>query len=382
MLFLRVALAIVLVVALAPVCLAQSMMQTNDYSVKPFNFEVTEAIGSGVLAQAVSSQAVSSQAVSSQASFQSKAKSSHGHLGLSLGKGGGKSSGKGGGKGYCYDYTLRLTSLLMDRDRANGAVLLDTASGNARVLAPDTGINAGARVNLIRNQGGGQARELVFTGLFSDNGLEFGIVHDDHVLPTMPQISILDDGVTLSNYQSSFLSVEYNHRNRRSDRLTTLWGFRWINLDEDYNYTIIAPGGPQVIAGRTEAMNNLFGFQLGTEGVIFQRGCLRIEGGIRAGAYWNMSEHDSAFAAVPFPGVAIVTDEGNDIAFQSEIEFTGVYQLNELWWARIGYQFMWLEGVALGPDQVCAMNLATMSGIDTAGSPFYHGTLFQLERRW
>ncbi len=224
--------------------------------------------------------------------------------------------------------------------------------------------------------------EMAFTGMFSGSSLEFGVVDDDHVIPTIAPITILGDGVMLSEYRSTFISMEYNFRRRRSENLTTLWGFRWINLDEDYDYTVIAPGGPQVLAGLTEAHNNMFGLQVGAEALIYESDCLRLEGGIRAGAYWNMAAHDSALAGVPAPGVAVVVDYADEMAFHGEVEFTGVYQLTDLWWGRLGYQFMWMEGVALAPDQISAMNLATMNGIDLEGSPFYHGALAQLERRW
>lgn len=352
-------------------CTATSFGQlaVNDQWVQPIRFEVTEAIGTGV----------QPNPLPAEAHFAGHSTLGHDH-GSKLG-----AAQKDGGKGkaaYPYTYTTRLGMLFMDRDNHNRGWLTDTAAG-ADIYASNMGPAIGFKTNVIRHNVGAYDRELGFIGLFSDSGLNFNVIDDDFNVNTTPAIGIAGDGVALNNYKSSLLGVEYNLRNRYDNGMTALAGFRWISLDEDFLYNITVPGaGPQIIGGLTETTNNLFGLQVGLEGVILSRGCMQLEGGMKAGGYWNMAEHTTSMAGVPAPGLEIIDVDEDKFAFEGEVEFAGVCQLTDVWNLRIGYQFLWLEGVALAPDQISAINLITNSGIDTSGSPFYHGALVQLEGQW
>jgi hypothetical protein len=49
----------------------------------------------------------------------------------------------------------------------------------------------------------------------------------------------------------------------------------------------------------------------------------------------------------------------------------------------LGYNLIWIEGVALAPDQLDFTNTTTSgSGIDTDGGVFLHGVNAGLEARW
>ncbi len=58
----------------------------------------------------------------------------------------------------------------------------------------------------------------------------------------------------------------------------------------------------------------------------------------------------------------------------------GLYQLNDYWWVRGGYQLLWIEGAALASDQVAVSDpFHGHAAIDTNGSPFFHGAIIGLE---
>jgi hypothetical protein len=71
------------------------------------------------------------------------------------------------------------------------------------------------------------------------------------------------------------------------------------------------------------------------------------------------------------------------VAFVGDLNLTAIYQINSVWGARLGYNVIFIEGVALAPDQLDFTNTPSSgSGIDTDGSVFLHGINAGLEARW
>jgi hypothetical protein len=72
-----------------------------------------------------------------------------------------------------------------------------------------------------------------------------------------------------------------------------------------------------------------------------------------------------------------------DTAFVGELALTGSYVINDRWSARAGYQVLWVDGVALAPDQIAVSNVATgASTLDVGGDPIYHGFTLAAEYVW
>ena len=70
-------------------------------------------------------------------------------------------------------------------------------------------------------------------------------------------------------------------------------------------------------------------------------------------------------------------------AFVGELGLTGAYAINDRWTVRGGYQAIWVDGVALAPDQIAASNVATGAAtLDTSGHPIYHGFTLAAELGW
>ena len=76
-----------------------------------------------------------------------------------------------------------------------------------------------------------------------------------------------------------------------------------------------------------------------------------------------------------------LTDTG--VGFLGDLNYTVTRRLNDTWCLRLGYNMIWLSGVALAPDQWDFTNTAT-SGTTLVGGGglFLHGVNLGLESRW
>ena len=75
--------------------------------------------------------------------------------------------------------------------------------------------------------------------------------------------------------------------------------------------------------------------------------------------------------------------DDTDVAFVGDLNFTVIWQFCELWGLRAGYNLIWLEGVALAPDQLDFSNTPDSGRkLDSDGGVFLHGVNLGLESRW
>ena len=79
--------------------------------------------------------------------------------------------------------------------------------------------------------------------------------------------------------------------------------------------------------------------------------------------------------------VVSAAETADRAAFLGELAFTANYCLTDNLTARLGYDLMWIEVVALASDQVPATNFFTGAGIAPDGGAFYHGGFVGLEYR-
>jgi hypothetical protein len=224
--------------------------------------------------------------------------------------------------------------------------------------------------------------------------------------------------VWISDYSSRFHSVEADLRLRHrpdKDRLvmapdgtwtrqytssyvpSLLLGMRYVNLSEDYFFrsrSLAENITEEEFTGNydIETNNDLVGPQLGAE-LINQRE--RWYWGFRgkAGAFVNFAEQFTAaqFNDLRAPGPDAPGDPSIDIAprdehatraneaFFGEVSVMAAYHFTPNFTARASYDFMWLAGVALAPDQLTFTETARLA-LD--GTIFYQGLSVGLEIVW
>jgi hypothetical protein len=164
-------------------------------------------------------------------------------------------------------------------------------------------------------------------------------------------------------------------------------GLRYISLNEHLNIAgerDVNHPEPERGAYDLRTMNNLYGMQFGAR---LRRcyGRLGYEAGAKAGIYGNDAQQRQTLVDFPqyFLPPTDTTARGGHVALASELNLTALYQLTDVWNLRLGYNLMWIEGVALAPDQLDFTNVSTSrSGLNTDGGVLYHGASVGLEARW
>lgn len=192
------------------------------------------------------------------------------------------------------------------------------------------------------------------------------------VFATNPNIPV-GNTMDYAYYTTEFQSFEINFRKTLWGCCTTLLaGFRYVSLDEDLDFGF---GADQFW---WSVDNDLFGFQLGIEHILYDNGRnFALEGFIKAGVYANDSK---VMAMVPGNQQPWVDDD--HVAFLGEMGLVAVYDFNNVWSVRCGYQALWLDGVLNSANQVSVTdNLAQTAAFDYT-TTFFHGGLLQLERRF
>ncbi len=177
----------------------------------------------------------------------------------------------------------------------------------------------------------------------------------------LPLPFVLDPGESADfRYLSQLRSTEINLRHPLWERLSVLMGFRYLELHEDLVSSI---GGRQIFDVNTD--NHLYGGQIGLN-VAFINTCrCSIEGVVKAGVYGNSSD-----LAMRIPDLRL-GNRTSHTAVQGEVGLMGIFQLTNHLSARLGYQAMWLDGIAIASDQVENLDVT-----QTNPKPYMGGTLF------
>ncbi|MBC7819724.1 MAG: BBP7 family outer membrane beta-barrel protein [Planctomycetaceae bacterium] len=168
--------------------------------------------------------------------------------------------------------------------------------------------------------------------------------------------------------------------------LTWFAGFRYFNVGERLNLTAdgVVPG--EVGNYNIRTRNNLYGAQLGAR---FRRtrGRFGWDATGQAGIFGNdaqQSQFVQDFPAGPDSVLRNVSTSRSGVAFVGQGNLSGLYALTNVWNLRAGYNVIWIEGLALAPDQL-DFNFATAGSgtrVNNDGGLFLHGVNVGLEARW
>ena len=201
-----------------------------------------------------------------------------------------------------------------------------------------------------------------------------------------------------ADYHSTMNSVELNFRRWVSCDLSIFAGVRYVNWHEDLDGGFVVPGRAAIVPPPGVAVlpiipavpafpaftsivtnNNLFGAQVGGDWQtsIGERAGIGAFG--KAGLYGN-----EAYArATAGPVIATASGVRGQVAFLGELGVIGTYKATDSLTLRAGYTVMWIEGIALAPDQLANINFANRTiSVDSHGGSFLHGAIVGAEFRW
>lgn len=182
-------------------------------------------------------------------------------------------------------------------------------------------------------------------------------------------------------YNSRLHNAEINHV-WAGEFVSLIAGFRYLSLDEDFvlNSTDADTGSSDY---RIRTTNDLFGGQLGA----------RAEGGNgdwswsatgKAGIFGNDAFQGQSVADFP-PGFFLRQETGRrsgGVAFVGDLNCTLAYQVTDGLTARIGYNVLFIEGVALAPDQLDFSDTPTSGQSLRRSGLFAHGANAGLGFSW
>ena len=154
------------------------------------------------------------------------------------------------------------------------------------------------------------------------------------------------------DYNSKLYSTEVNVRRHSYDWLARLAGFRWIELGEEFAGSFAADELGVTTYG-VDVNNHLYGFQTG----VLASARRNDWGGdvwAKSGIYGNSANQQTA--ANLGNGPVFSARKHRVRRSPAELGVGISKQFTDGSSARIGYQAMWLSGVALAPEQIAATN--------------------------
>jgi hypothetical protein len=228
---------------------------------------------------------------------------------------------------------------------------------------------------------------------FSNFGLSPGGVPPGFVETDQSDLQYID-------YESSFDSFEVNFRKRwvaPNCRYQGSWlvGIRYFKLDEDFNYftqSIANQTDPDIIPSLNNNLNvhnNMTGAQIGGDMWTCILPGLRIGGEVKAGVFGNRVAVENTISVNTGAEPNIEDLVSNDVSFLAQADILLTYRLNYNWTVRGGYQFLFVDGVALGPENFNPEAPAILDPASTRspflndnGNVFYHGWTIGAEFMW
>jgi len=256
-------------------------------------------------------------------------------------------------------YEFTASALLLHRTDAKSIPLV-TDGGGQLLGAGDLGLGTavGPRFDLTMRFASGYNLELVFFGIegwhsqtsltAAGNGLivpMFGGDRFSHLTAA---------------YSSRLFNEEINSSHAIWGPINILSGFRVIELNENLN---LAGSGATNGSGNLKTRNWMPGLQIGAESTLVNRGPWSFDAYLKAGIYINAARLTTSQTG----DVALASGSSFDAheAFVGDLGCHLNYALPRDWTVTVGYQMLWMDRLALAPNQAA-----------TAGKVNFHGDAF------
>lgn len=295
-------------------------------------------------------------------------------------------------------------------------IVIDANTGITYLSTSDlnSGFNPGGRATVGVRICGGRALEFTYLGLCPNDSTDIAVSPDSGAFLILPGNFFGNVFVGLdrlqADYSSRLNSLEANLpcccgccdegcpdccdecgddcgcREVCCQSYEWFAGFRYIRISEDLNLIAQRTVGGAVEEGNYDVhtSNNLYGLQLGGRSRR-TRGRYGWEATGKFGIFGNdMRQRQSVTDFPDFPLRPTVSGSSGGVAFVGETNLTALYRLTQIWNLRAGYSLLWIEGLALAPDQL-DFDFASASGgsqLHNGGAMFLHGVNVGIEARW
>ncbi len=299
-------------------------------------------------------------------------------------------AGAAGGNAFCPSITGCFDFLYMQRRRPNTLPLFNDPTGMTLLGASDfqfdyrPGADFGLTYNFCPDYGL-DVRYLWLDEQYSD--VTFAFPAGTSTIQTTPPSPFTASTAGTADFhdRSVLQTAEVLIRQHYNKWFDGLLGFRYVDFSDRLNGDYATTGGATATTA-WNAQNNLFGLQLGASTLLWQncRG-LRIETYAKGGIYDNQAHTNmSATDSSGFATSAVAAD--SHLAFVGETGIWASYPVNCHVALRVGFQGLWLSGVAVATSQVQATAAITpppqLLHANTNGDVFYQGVSGGVEVTW
>lgn len=163
-------------------------------------------------------------------------------------------------------------------------------------------------------------------------------------------------------------------------------GFRSLSFDEGFTFdsrgTVATVSGPEPLYARQTiwTQNDTFGIQLAAE-LLFRRHRFEWGARIKAAPMFNWAEQFTDFALYHAPNHITRYAKDDDVSFMGEVTVLASYRLGQRLRVFGAYEMMWLDGVALAPEQV-DFTLLSPGRINDNGTVYFQGVSVGFDVVW
>ncbi|NBT13063.1 MAG: hypothetical protein EBS56_05695 [Planctomycetia bacterium] len=191
---------------------------------------------------------------------------------------------------------------------------------------------------------------------------------------------------TINSAEANVFSTRHEWRDYSGSWLTDDWllGFRYVGVDEQASIFMTCCPEDLPANYRVRTSNNMFGAQVGRR-MRWTWDRWAIEGWAKAGLLGNsqLGIQDPLIDYTGFQQRPGYSTWGSSVGFIGDINLSTVYRLTDVWGIRAGYNLIWIDGLALAPNQ---FNFAVAdnagSALVSGGGVFLNGANLGLEARW
>jgi hypothetical protein len=318
----------------------------------------------------------------------------------------------GHSKNACW--TLRSDAILLWRNAPESRPIYSTIDPATGGLGPtalnademNSDVLAAPRLSLMRTDAEGRTLEATYIyagNFYSDRTMPY--VRNGYV--TSPPGIFGNDwgsgGTELNTATATLIgqlqSLEFNARHCLwNDTCQFLIGPRWLQWNETLrmkdSFSAPPPPDPISLEGKdvyqSQCFNNLWGGQIGLDALILGRvGLPRVEGLVKAGAYYNKAGQASTYRYSQNDGFAFSNQAraGGPAAasFVGEVGLTAVVPLSCNCDFRCGYFGLWLTNLAQPTNQLSDQRINqfdSVPALDTSSCLVLQGLSLGLEGRW
>lgn len=304
-------------------------------------------------------------------------------------------------------WTARLDALLLWRNAPRERPLFsswdkDTETVGGTVMDAndlDSTMGAGPRISLFRTDCHGHTTEFTYFQAFN-------FLAEEATVPSDEGYTIGPDGIYGNKWAeldtgtaqltSGIKSFEVNGRKCLTRNISLLGGFRWVEWRESasildmYRPADVFPARIDRDRYDTTAVNSLYGYQIGFDARMFDRGWLRLDAVMKGGAYYNIATQQSSYrngpVGEPAGLIGRTYQDSGTAAFVGELGFMGTIPLTNHFEFTFGYLGLWLESIAQPTNQFGSQRIVpdepARGKIDTTGGTVLQGVTLGFNAKW